>query len=70
MTTVGEETQTGNHEKRQILLASSTVHRALSPGDVDATQIDKDALLCDEKTRRIVSNVQPVTRASTLLHST
>jgi hypothetical protein len=59
MTTVGEEKQTGNDEKPQILLASSTVHRALSLGDVDAR-------LCDEKTPQIVSNVKPVTRASTL----
>jgi hypothetical protein len=50
MTTVGEEKRTGNDEKRQILLASSTVHRALSLGDVDVTQIHEDARLCDEKT--------------------
>jgi hypothetical protein len=63
MTTVGDEKPTGNDEKRQILLASSTVHRALSTAD-------EDARLCDEKTRQIVSNVKPVTRASTLLLST
>jgi hypothetical protein len=50
MTTVGDEKQTGEDDKRQILLASSTVHRALSLGDVGATQILEDERLCEEKT--------------------
>jgi hypothetical protein len=70
MTTGGQGKPTGEDEKRQILLALSTVHRALSLGDVDATQTHEDARLGDEKTRQVVSNVQLVTRASTLLHST